>query len=287
VEGKRHPADFALWKFAPPGTRRQQEWDSPWGRGFPGWHIECSAMATKYLGAPFDIHTGGVEHVKVHHTNEIAQSETALDVHPWVRFWLHEDWLVFEGEKMAKSRGNVVVLQDLVERGMAPLALRYFLLQAHYRKQQHFHDEAMAAADRGYRRLLQQALPLREAEDRPDAARLAGPRERFLAAVRDDLNAPRALAVAGEVVRDEALPPAARRALLAEFDRWLGLDLLTAEVPVEEVESDPRIDALVAAREEARRRRDFAEADRIRDALAAEGVVVVDTPEGPRWRRAP
>jgi cysteinyl-tRNA synthetase len=285
VEGKRHPADFALWKLAQPGVRRQQEWDSPWGRGFPGWHIECSAMAHRYLGAPFDIHTGGVEHVKVHHTNEIAQSETALGIHPWVRFWLHEDWIVFQGEKISKSLGHTLVLQDLVDRGWLPLSFRYFILQAHYRKQQSFHDEAMEAADRGYRRLLQQTLALRDAPGEPDPGALAPWRKRFWEAVRDDLNAPRALAVAGEVARDEALGPAERRALLEEFDRWLGLDLLTAEVSREAQESDPRIDALVAERQAARERRDFAAADRLRDALAAEGIVVDDTPEGPKWRR--
>jgi cysteinyl-tRNA synthetase len=285
VEGKRHPADFALWKLAQPGVRRQQEWDSPWGRGFPGWHIECSAMAHRYLGSPFDIHTGGVEHVKVHHTNEIAQSETALGFHPWVRYWLHEDWIVFQGEKISKSKGHTLVLQDLVDRGWLPLSFRYFFLQAHYRKQQNYHDEAMEAADRGYRRLVQQAFAVREAKGEADAGALAPWRKRFWEAVRDDLNAPRALAVAGEAAREESLAPAERRALLEEFDRWLGLDLLTAEVSREAQESDPRIDALVAERQAARGRRDFAEADRLRDALAAEGIVVDDTPEGPKWRR--
>jgi len=285
VEGKRQPADFALWKLAQPGVRRQQEWDSPWGRGFPGWHIECSAMAHRYLGSPFDIHTGGVEHVKVHHTNEIAQSETALGVHPWVRYWLHEDWIVFQGEKISKSKGHTLVLQDLVDRGWLPLSFRYFFLQAHYRKQQNYHDEAMEAADRGYRRLVQQALAVREARGEAEAGALAPWRKRFWEAVRDDLNAPRALAVAGEAAREESLAPAERRALLEEFDRWLGLDLLTAKVSREAQESDPRIDALVAERQAARGRRDFAEADRLRDALAAEGIVVDDTPEGPKWRR--
>ena len=115
VEGKRHPADFALWKFAEKGVTRQQEWDSPWGRGFPGWHLECSAMSTKYLGRQFDIHTGGVDHLTVHHTNEIAQSECAFEVHPWVQVWMHEEWMDFRGQKMSKSLGNVYLLDDLVE----------------------------------------------------------------------------------------------------------------------------------------------------------------------------
>jgi cysteinyl-tRNA synthetase len=285
VPGKRHPADFALWKFAARDVRRQQEWDSPWGRGFPGWHVECSAMSTYYLGRQFDIHTGGIDHLTVHHTNEVAQSEGALDVHPWVQFWMHEEFLLFDGEKMAKSRGRVYLLDDLLAQGFLPLSFRFFFLQAHYRKQQAFTDEAMAAADRGYRRLLRETLAVRDADGAPDPARLAEPRARFFDAVADDLNAPRALAVAGEVARDESLAQAERRALLAEFDRFLGLDLLTAELPELPAESDPRIDALVAARQEARARRDFAEADRIRDALAAEGIAIEDTPDGPRWRR--
>jgi cysteinyl-tRNA synthetase len=286
VEGKRNPADFSLWKFAPPGVVRQQEWDSPWGRGFPGWHIECSAMSTKYLGSRFDIHTGGVEHVNVHHSNEIAQSECALDMHPWVQVWMHEDWIVFQGEKISKSTGGCYVLQDLVDQGFLPLSFRYFFLHAHYRKQQNFHDEAMAAADRGYRRLLERTGELRDAEGEVEPARLEEPSQRFLEAVADDLNAPRALAVAQEVVRRDDLRPAERRALLEAFDAWLGLDLLAGGAPARAQEIDPRIDGLLAERETARKARDFAEADRIRDALAAEGIVIEDTPEGPRWKRS-
>ncbi len=285
VEGKRNPPDFALWKFAEEGVRRQQEWDSPWGRGFPGWHLECSAMSTKYLGTRFDIHTGGVDHVKVHHTNEIAQSECALDVHPWVQVWMHEEFIDFRGEKMSKSKGNVYVLDDLVAQGYEPLAFRYFFLQAHYRKQQTFTDAAMEAAATGYRRLLGQSLEVKDASGDVDAERVEPWRARFREAVRDDLNAPRALAVATEAARDASLAPAERRTLLAEFDAWLALDLLTAELPQAASESDPRVDALLAEREAARRARNWAEADRIRDALAEEGIVIEDSPEGPRWRR--
>jgi len=285
VQGKRRGADFALWKFAPEGAARQQEWDSPWGRGFPGWHIECSAMSIKYLGERFDVHTGGVEHVKVHHTNEIAQSECALDVHPWVNVWMHEDWIVFQGEKMSKSLGNIATLQNLVDQGFLPLSFRFFFLQAHYRKQQNYHDEAMAAADRGYRRLLGQTLSLAAATEEANEDRLAPWQERFWEAVHDDLNAPRALAVAMEVARTDALEPNERRALLEEFDGWLGLELLTAELSETPRESDPRVDRAVAERETARASRDFVAADRIRDELLAEGIVIEDTPEGPLWRR--
>ena len=198
---------------------------------------------------------------------------------------MHEEFLDFRGEKMSKSKGNIYLLQDLVEQGILPLSYRYFFLQAHYRKQQTFTDDAIDGADRGYRRLLASTLPLRGASGAADEARLAPWRERFRAAVRDDLNAPRALAVAIELLRDETLTRADQRALLAEFDAFLGLDLLTAELPAEVQASDPRIDALVEAREAARGRRDFGEADRIRDALAVEGVTIEDTAQGPRWKR--
>jgi cysteinyl-tRNA synthetase len=286
VPGKRQPADFALWKFAPPGAQRQQEWDSPWGRGFPGWHLECSAMASKYLGLRFDIHTGGVDHVSVHHTNEIAQSECAWDVHPWVGYWLHNEFLDLRGQKMAKSTGNVAVLDDLVARGLPPLAFRYFFLQAHYRQQQTFTEEAVDAAATGYDRLLGVCAELRAAAGEADPERTRPLRERFRAAVRDDLNGPRALAVAWEVARDSGLGAAERWAVLREADAVLGLDLARGLPRAERVQSDPRIDALVAERVAARERRDFATADRIRKQLAEEGVVIEDTPQGSRWRRA-
>jgi cysteinyl-tRNA synthetase len=285
VPGKRHPADFALWKFPAQGVRRQQEWDSPWGRGFPGWHLECSAMSVKYLGRSFDIHTGGVDHIRVHHTNEIAQSECAFEVHPWVRYWLHNEFYDFAGEKMAKSTGNVVLLEDLVERGFEPLAFRYFFLQGHYRHQQSFTLDAMEGAATGYRRLLSHAVEVRDYAGEPDPVRIAPLRARFREAVQDDLNAPRALAVAWEVTRSPELSNADKRSLLLEFDAWLGLGLASEELPRAAGESDPRIDALVAQREAARGAREFATADRIRKELEAEGIAIEDTPEGPRWRR--
>ncbi len=285
VEGKRNPSDFALWKFAAPDVQRQQEWDSPWGRGFPGWHIECSAMSRRYLGDHFDIHTGGIDHVKVHHTNEIAQSECAFADPPWVNVWMHNEFLTLGDDKISKSKGHVLVVQDLVDEGIEPLAFRYFTLQAHFRQQQAFTIEAVQAAATGYRRLLAQAAELRDAPGSPDDARLAPFQERFRAAIGDDLNTPRALAVVFDVLRSEALEPADRRTLLAEFDAWLGLGLAEAEVAPAAQESDPRIDGLVAEREAARKARDFARADAVRDELAAEGITIEDTPEGPRWRR--
>ena len=286
VAAKRHPADFALWKLTPPGVQRQQEWDSPWGPGFPGWHIECSAMATKYLGERFDIHTGGIDHVRVHHTNEVAQSECVLDVHPWVGTWMHNEFLDTGGEKLSKSAGHVLTVDSLVERGIDPLAFRYFFLQAHYRQQQAFTWEAVAAAATAHRRLLVHAVGAREAGGTPDDERVRRHRLRFWAALADDLNAPQALAAVWDAVRADDLSPADKWAVLSDADRALGFGLAEVAAPdVDESGTDPRVDALVAEREAARQAKDFATSDRIRDELSAEGIDIVDTPSGPTWRR--
>ena len=287
VEAKRHPADFALWKLTPPGVERQQEWDSPWGRGFPGWHIECSAMATKYLGERFDIHTGGIDHVRIHHTNEVAQSESVLGVHPWVGTWMHNEFLDLGGEKISKSAGHVLVVDSLLERDIDPLAFRYFFLQAHYRQQQAFTWDALDAAATALRRLVEKAVAARDAGGTPDPTRVEPYRRRFWSALADDLSAPQALAVVWEAARDADLSPADLWAVLADADRALGFGLTDARSPTaDESGSDPRIDALVAEREEARAKKDYTTSDRIRDELLNEGVELIDTPAGPSWRRA-
>ena len=288
VEGKRNPADFAVWKFAEEGVHRLQEWDSPWGRGFPGWHLECSAMSVRYLGERFDIHTGGIDLATVHHTNELAQSECALGVHPWVGYWMHNEFLDMGGEKMSKSKGNVKTLSDLVERGFDPLAFRYFFLQAHYRQQQTYTDEAMQAAAKGYKRLLAIAAELAQAQGKGDPEVQAPYLDGFRDALADDLNAPRALAVLWDVARNDELSEADRRDLMSVFDAVLGLRLAEARArdPESQWQTDPRIDALLAERQAARAARDWSTADRIRDQLAAEGIEIVDTPEGARWRLA-
>jgi len=291
IDEKRHPADFALWKFSPTDVRRLQEWDSPWGVGFPGWHIECSAMATRYLGERFDVHTGGVDHIRVHHTNEIAQSECALGVHPWVSYWVHNEFLDVAGEKMSKSAGHVLVVDSLVERGIEPLAYRYFFLQAHYRQQQAFTFDAVAAAGTALRRLRRHAVAARDAVG-GDVTAALGPRaaelrDAFWAALADDLNSPRALAVLSTVARDAELSPGERWAVLADLDRALGFSLVDAVDPgaAGDVSDDPEVAALLAARQEAKAAKDWATADGIRDDLAARGIEIVDTPDGPRARR--
>lgn len=293
VEQKRHPADFALWKFSPEGVQRQQEWDSPWGRGFPGWHIECSAMSTKYLGAQFDIHTGGVDHIAVHHTNEIAQSECALHLHPWVPYWVHHEFLRLGAEKMSKSTGQILTLGDLVEMGFDPLAFRYFILQAHYRSQQDFSLEALTTAQTTVQNYRRKAAEARDASAAApgeivtlsEAARLE--RDRFWAAVADDLNAPQAIAVAQKVAKSTSLSAAERWALLVDFDDFLGLDVLHAEqgdVAADDLPAE--IQQLIEARAEARAAKRWDEADQLRDQILAQGYELLDTAEGQKVRRA-
>ena len=281
---KRNPSDFALWKLSPPGAQRQMEWDSPWGRGFPGWHIECSAMSVEYLGKTFDIHTGGADHIPVHHPNEIAQSENALGVRPWVRYWMHTGWLMFEGEKISKSTGGSVLnLDELIAKGFEPLAFRYFALGGHYRQQLTFSDEAMRGAQAAWRRLVRHAAELRGDASHGGAVEAEALRARFREALADDLNAPRALAVTWEVVRSDALGGREKWSLLREFDAVLALGLAEAKPQVQE--TDAKIDALVAERDAARAAKDWKRADELRAELRALGIELVDSPQGTRWRR--
>jgi cysteinyl-tRNA synthetase len=270
---KRHPTDFALWKFSPPGERRQMEWESPWGKGFPGWHIECSAMAQKYLGDWFDIHCGGEDHIPVHHTNEIAQTEARVGTR-LANFWMHGYFLLSNDAKMAKSAGEFLRLATLAERGYDPIAFRYLCLTGHYRSQLNFTWDALDAAQTGLERMRAgfHALPA-------DAAAQADPALvlRFTGMVNDDLNLPRALAVAWEALRSDA-PTAVKRATLAKFDEVLGLGLASWRPQAVAVPAD--IEALAKARTDARRARDWAKADRLRKTLADAGWDVEDRADG-------
>ena len=271
---KRDPADFALWKRA--GDRRLMKWPSPWGDGFPGWHIECSAMSLKHLGERFDVHTGGIDLKFPHHEDEIAQSEGALR-HPVVSVWMHGEFLTMDDAKMAKSKGNIIRVAELPGLGYEPLAFRYLALTAHYRSKLDFTDDAMHAATSGLARLRRAAAGPDEPVDLSTEP-MAGYRMRFTDAVADDLATPRALAIAHEVAADASLTDAQRRALLLDFDRVLGLSLerpAEAEAPLPE-----GADELLERRAAARAARDFAASDALRDELAALGVEVRDTPDG-------
>ncbi|MDQ7794765.1 MAG: cysteine--tRNA ligase [bacterium] len=281
---KRHPADFALWRKAEP--EHIMQWDSPWGRGYPGWHIECSAMAMEYLGRHIDIHTGGADHIPVHHENEIAQSD-AVAGHPVVKRWLHNEFLMVDGGRMAKSLGNTYTLDDLAGRGYHPLAYRYFCLNAHYRTRLNFTWEALEAAARALDRLWDALYTLagEVEEPAPAPAELAAA---FLEAVTDDLALPRGLALAWQVIRERPVGAGQALGLLLEWDKVLGLSLDEAAAgrlgPAAGRVPDEVL-ALLDERRAARTDRDWVRADAIRDRLAEMGYAVEDGPEGPRVRR--
>jgi cysteinyl-tRNA synthetase len=288
---KKHPADFALWFTKSKFEGQAMVWDSPWGRGYPGWHIECSAMSMKYLGEQFDIHAGGIDHVPIHHTNEIAQSEAATG-RKWVNYWVHNEFLNFGQLKMSKSSGSFLTLQSLLDQGYEALDYRYFLLSAHYRSQQLFSWESMDAARAGRRTLVERLLSLRDKAAAPAKPAELGPAARarleaFTAALADDLGAPRALAELHGLLKEGAIPPAEILGAALAMDEVLGLGLAEAE-RAEAAAVDPafaaRVEALVAERGAAKKARDFARADALRAELAALGVVLADGPAGTSWR---
>lgn len=285
VEGKRHSADFAIWRKTPEGEMRQMEWDSPWGRGAPGWHLECSVMSEALLGHPFDIHTGGIDHREIHHPNEIAQNQAhSCSADSGARIWMHNNFLIDRGGKMSKSSGEFLRLQVLVDRGFHPLAFRLMCLQAHYRSELEFSFENLAAASTRLKRLVMAAQPLREAGKGVEVAdrRLLDLLARFDTAISDDLNTAVALTVLEESTALKKIEAAEKRAAVARMDAVLGLNLLSldraalrirpADARIDEADIEMRLDQ----RQQARAAKDFATSDRIRDELKALGVDVMD-----------
>ncbi len=271
---KRDPADFALWKHAEPG--RLMKWPSPWGDGFPGWHIECSAMSLKHLGERFDVHTGGIDLKFPHHEDEIAQSEGALG-HEVVSLWMHGEFLTMDDAKMAKSAGNIIRVADLPDIGYQPLDFRYLALTAHYRSKLDFTADALHAAASGLSKLRRAATGGDSSVDL-SAEPMARYRARFVDAVADDLATPKGLAVAHEVAAASDVTDPQRRALLLDFDRVLGLDLDLG--PPAQAPLPDGADQLLERRAAAREAKDFAASDALRDELAALGVDVRDTANG-------
>ena len=281
AEDKDAPEDFALWKHGE--ANRQMNWDSPWGLGFPGWHIECSAMATKYLGEQFDIHTGAVDLIFPHHEDEIAQSQGVSGKQP-VQFWVHGEFLDFGNSKMSRSVGNVLLLRNLKELGIEPLAFRYLLLTAHYRSKLNFTDESIAGAQNALNNFRSDIAELAASAKSADAqgplsAEAQRVHEAFHAAINDDLDMPTAISLARELARNNKIAPAERYRLLLDFDRVFGLRLDTVEPKAAKVLSDEAL-ALVRQRDEARAARRWKESDQLRDQLKALGFEVRDTPNG-------
>lgn len=265
---KRNPADFALWKFSPTDQKRNMEWESPWGVGFPGWHIECSAMSEEYLGSPFDIHTGGEDHIPVHHPNEMAQTEAARG-HALANVWIHNAFLQVDGGKMGKSLGNAYTLDDLMDKGIEPLAYRYFILQAHYKTPQNFTWESVQAAQNALNNLRDELRTLSAStEVNTDAL------ERFKAAIADDVNAPAAVAELHNVLNNNAIDSGSKSATVLKFDEFLGLGLpdyvaTPLLVPAE-------VQELMEERQNAREAKDWERADALRDEIAEKGFLVED-----------
>jgi cysteinyl-tRNA synthetase len=290
LEEKRHPADFALWKHDP---NHLMQWDSPWGSGFPGWHIECSVMSTSILGETIDIHTGGEDNRFPHHECEIAQSEAATG-RPFVRYWLHGGWLFVDGEKMSKSKGNFYTVHQLIEEGHDAMSLRAALMAVHYRQQINFSLEGIEDAGKNIERVRELMRKLGPEEGVPDRKEIADAvrlrHEEFDEAIDDDLNVPRARAAMLSLVSDlnrVGLPlsvgdAAVVREAFGAFDDILGWRLTETG---EDVSLTQEVEAKIRERNEARARKDFATADRIRDELAARGIQLIDTPDGVEWRK--
>ena len=274
---KRNPTDFALWKFSPSGTKRQMEWDSPWGVGFPGWHLECSAMSMKFLDDQLDIHCGGTDHIDVHHTNEIAQSEAATGK-PFFNFWMHGAFLIVQGgKKMAKSEGNFLTLENaFLKKDINPLVYRFASFLTHYRKPMEYSDEGIEAARNGLLHVQNQVRQIAAAGPAADKAVNAEFKGKFTETLNDDLNMPRAMAVIQEMLKSN-ISDAEKYNTILDFDRVLGLELDRLD---EEQALPAAVQKLVDARRQARQEKDFATSDQLRAEIEALGYQVQDTKDG-------
>ncbi len=270
---KRNPTDFALWKFSPKDHKRQMEWQSPWGIGFPGWHIECSAMAMKYLGETIDIHTGGIDHIPVHHTNEIAQSESATGKQ-FARYWMHVDFLTIEGKKMSKSLGNFATIGDIVKRGYDPLGFRYMALTSHYRASLNFTWEGLLGVQKALAGLREKVSQWDGNTAEPSADLL----EEFKKRVNNDINTPQALALMWDVANDKSLSEGVKKATILEFDKVFGLNLGVKEA----TEIPDEVMQLAKQRDELRKEKKWQESDRIRQEIFDKGYELEDTSSGPK-----
>lgn len=280
---KKNKTDFAVWKFSPKDSeaQRQMEWDSPWGKGFPGWHVECSAMSKKFLGDTFDIHCGGIDHIPVHHTNEIAQSESC-NGKPFVHYWMHGAFLEEESGKMSKSKGEFLRVKTLIDKGYTPMDYRYLCLGTHYRKRLLFSWDLLDSAETAFSRLKNRIKTLKEESDTNftnNTNSVNKYKESFNEAVNDDLNMPEALAVMWDTLRDESISPTEKFELINDFDKVLGLDL-DKDIEEKQTEVPAEIKEMVNQRIAAKKAKDFKKADAIRDELKAMGWEVLDKKDG-------
>ena len=278
---KKDARDFALWKFSQAEEKRHMEWDSPWGKGFPGWHIECSAMSMKYLGEQFEVHVGGEDLRSTHHPNEIAQSQGATGKEPFVKYWVHGAFLLVDGGRMGKSLGNAYNMVDVVDRGYDPLALRYFYFTGHYRKQLNFSWDGLSASATTLRRLREKIAELRKGNlemKENFKGQLEEWNQKFMSAVNDDLDMPRAIAIVWDLVRSDEVASVKYELVVNNWDKVLGLDLDKEVV----IEIDSGVEELVKKRDEARVNKDWQKSDEIRDQLMELGYEVEDGAEGTR-----
>ena len=286
---KRNKNDFVLWFTKSKFEDQALKWDSPWGVGYPGWHIECSGISMKHLGEDLDIHCGGIDNAFPHHTNEIAQSESYLG-HKWCNYWFHVHHLNTTSGKMSKSKGEFLTVSLLEEKGYDPLAYRFFCLQSHYRRSLVFSWENLDNAETAYEKLIARIAALKPGDGAVDEAELASLKARFTEALDNDLNTSLAVTALYDALK-AGTNDATKLAAVADFDTVLGLSLIEKadalrrknEQPAEE--HDERIEALLAERAAAKKAKNYAEADRIRDMLAAEGITIIDTPQGAKWKR--
>ncbi len=282
-EQKKNPSDFALWKFSQ--EKRQQEWESPWGVGFPGWHIECSAMSRALLGRQVDIHTGGIDHIPIHHNNEIAQSES-INKKKFVNYWMHNAFINIEGRRMGKSLGNLLTLDQIIDRGFSPLSYRYWLMTAHYKTPVNFTWDALEGSHTALKKLHRyfvDELSLKSGEI--DSSY----KEKFNGYINDDLDTPKAIALLWSLVKDDSITPENKRATLLNFDTVLGLGLSESDKSLDKLlhgtaaklEVPEEIQELIVEREEARESKDFEKADSLRDLIEKAGYKIEDSEEGP------
>jgi len=278
MKEKKNPTDFALWKFSTKPGERQQEWKSPWGVGYPGWHLECSTMSMKYLGETFDIHTGGQEHIQVHHQNEIAQSEAATGK-KFVNYWLHTAWLTSKGEKVSKSKGGLYTISQLVDQEFEPLAFRYLSLTAHYRKPLEFSIESLSSSQRALNKLKEKIIELKQSPTSKGTTKKY--KTQFLKAINDDLNIPKALSLIWTILKDPKLGNKQKLELILDFDSIFSLNL----DKIKATKTPKEVQTLLKKREKARKEKNWKEADKIREKITKLGFSVEDSKEGPKLKK--